>query len=158
VPVDAGIAGDPHNWEYDIAVKKIYSDEYITSLLMTTYQYTGGAHGSSSRIGLVVDNKTGKFLTLKDFYNTQKLVRKLSPVWQLQIRAKLATALGQPLTPTDKEWIRQGTLAREQYESFVLTKTSLIVYGQDYQHAAHAYGTFTLVYPRKALGSIEVQK
>ena len=112
----------------------------------------------SSRVGLVIDNTTGKLLSLKDFYNTGKLVRKLSPVWQLQIRAKLAEKLGQKLTPTDKEWIRQGTLAREQYESFVLTEKSIIIYGQDYQHAPRAYGTFTLVYPRKSLESIEIKK
>lgn len=59
-----GEGQNPANWEYDINVKKIYSNTGFTSLLMETYQFTGGAHGSSARIGLVIDNITGKTYTL----------------------------------------------------------------------------------------------
>ena len=59
-----GEGQNPANWEYDIHVKKIYSNTGFTSLLMETYQFTGGAHGASARIGLVIDNTTGKMYTL----------------------------------------------------------------------------------------------
>ena len=81
------------NWEHTIHVRSIYSDSTITSVLITSYEYTGGAHGSLARIGLVMDSKTGKQLTLADFYNTTKLTRKLSPIWQKQIAHRLSTSI-----------------------------------------------------------------
>ena len=39
--VGTGVTENPNNWEYSVDVKKIYSNASITSLLMTTYEYTG---------------------------------------------------------------------------------------------------------------------
>lgn len=46
-PDMSGSTQDPRNWEYRVDIDKLYENDSIVSLLMTTYQYTGGAHGSS---------------------------------------------------------------------------------------------------------------
>ena len=150
---DTGITNNISNWEHTITVKKIYSDEKITSLLISTYEYTGGAHGSSSRIGLVIDNATGKKLSLSDLYNTKKLTMRLSPIWQKQIISNLKRNTGK-LTTDDRKWIREGTVDIQNYQSFVLTPKMLIVYGQEYQHNAYAYGTQTLIFQRNKIEDI----
>lgn len=153
VSSDTGITNNPTNWEHTITVKKIYSDEKITSLVIHTYEYTGGAHGSSSRIGLVIDNTTGKKLSLSDLYDTKKLTMRLSPIWQKQIISNLKKNTGK-LTTDDRKWIREGTVDIQNYQSFVLTPKMLIVYGQEYQHNAYAYGTQTLIFQRNKIEDI----
>ncbi len=142
---------DTTHWEHTVTVKKIYSDTKITSLLMTTYEYMGWAHGSTSHIGLVIDNDTGKRLTLGDFYVTKKLTMRLSLIWQRQIVKRLEQMMGKKLTWEEKNWIRDGSNDISNYQSFVITPKMLIIYGQEYQHNAYAYGTQTLNYPRNKL-------
>lgn len=36
-----GEANNPKNWEYDVKVKRIFSDTKMTSLLIEYYQYSG---------------------------------------------------------------------------------------------------------------------
>jgi hypothetical protein len=151
--VDTEPSIDTSNWEHTITVKKIFSDEKITSLVIHTYEYTGGAHGSSSRIGLVIDNATGKKLSLSDLYDTKKLTMRLSPIWQKQIISNLKRNI-EKLTTDDRKWIREGTVDIQNYQSFVLTPKMLIVYGQEYQHNAYAYGTQTLMVQRNKLNDI----
>lgn len=142
---------DTTRWEHTVTVKKIYSDSKITSLLMTTYEYMGGAHGSTSRIGLVIDNETGKRLSLGDFYITKKLTMRLSLIWQKQIVKRLEQMTGKKLTGEEKNWIRDGSNDISNYQSFVITPKMLIIYGQEYQHNSYAYGAQTLNYPRSKL-------
>lgn len=151
--VDTESSIDTSNWEHTITVKKIFSDEKITSLVIHTYEYTGGAHGSSSRIGLVIDNATGKKLSLSDLYDTKKLTMRLSPIWQKQIISNLKKNI-EKLTTDDRKWIREGTVDIQNYQSFVLTPKMLIIYGQEYQHNAYAYGTQTLMVQRNKLNDI----
>lgn len=84
---------DTANYEYDFTVKQLYTNNQFTSVLLTYYNYTGGAHGNTSYIGLVIDNITGKIYALKDFYQTDKLVKKLSPIWQKRIQKEMSIAL-----------------------------------------------------------------
>jgi hypothetical protein len=142
---------DTENWEHTIRVQKIYGDNKITSVLITSYEYTGGAHGSMARIGLVIDTLTGKKLNIGDFYDTNKLSKVLGPIWQKQINTRLATTMQSKLSSDDKKWIHDGVTDIQQYQSFILTPRVIIVYGQQYQHNAYAYGMQTLLYPRARL-------
>lgn len=149
-----GVSMDSKNWEHTIVVEKIYTDESITSILITSYEYTGGAHGSTARIGLVMDTTTGQKITLDDLYNTKKLTRRLSPIWQQQIMNRVKQSIWKKLSSDDKKWIHDGATDIQQYQSFVITPRTLIVYGQQYQHNAYAYGMQTLLYPRAKLRDI----
>ena len=148
-----GESQNPANWEYDIQVKKIYENENIISLLMTTYQYAGGAHGSSARFGMVIEKSTGKRLEVGDIFQSRPLVYRLGPVWRSQILAKLRANNGN-ITSADRLWVREGTVDDFHYNSFVLTDKLLIVYGQEYQHNAYAFGMQTLIYPLARLADI----
>ena len=121
------------HWIHTIEVKNIYSDKSITSVLLTSYEYTGGAHGTTTRIGLVMDTKTGK---------------KLSPIWDKQIAIRLKKMIRKDLSIDEKKWIHDGTRDIEQYQSFTITPRVLTIYGQQYQHNAYAYGMQTLIFPR----------
>lgn len=148
-----GEGQNPANWEYDIDVKKIYENDQFVSLLMTTYQYTGGAHGSSARFGIVIEKATGKRLEIGDVFQARPLVYRLGPVWRSQILAKLRANNGD-ITSADRIWVREGTVDDFHYNSFVLTDKVLIVYGQQYQHNAYVYGMQTLIYPLARLADI----
>lgn len=65
----------------------------------------------------------------------------------MRIRNKLSAALEQTLTADEKSWIRDGTTDILHYQSFILTDRVLVVFGQQYQHNAYAYGMQTLTYP-----------
>lgn len=142
------------NWEHTVTVKKLYSDKIITSILITNYNYTGGAHWSESRIGMVMDTKTGKQLSLPDFYDTNKLTKKLSLVWYKQITIGLKKLIWKELTIDEKNWIHDGVTDIQQYQSFTITPRILTIFGQQYQHNAYAYGMQTLIYPRLKLVDI----
>jgi Protein of unknown function (DUF3298) len=79
---------------------------------------------------------------------------RLSPIWQQQILSRLRSTLATPLTIDEKNWVRDGTRGIDQYQSFVITDKILIIYGQQYQHNAYAYGTQTLIYPLYRLADI----
>ncbi len=143
---EKGTSEDPATWEYDIRVQKIYENTGSISLLVTSYQYTGGAHGSSARLGIVIDKKTQKRLYIADLYDARKLPFRIGPVWRKAIESRLRTQIG-PLSFADRAWILDGTTNISHYQSFVLTSNMLIVYGQEYQHNSFADGMQTLVYP-----------
>ena len=145
---------DTTNWEHNIEVKIIYQDKDITSLLINSYEYTGWAHGSMSRIGITIDNTTGNIISLDKLYDTDKLVKKLAPIWKNKIINTLEKNTESVLSNDEIKWIDEGTQTIDQYSSFVITPKWLIVYGQQYQHNAYAYGMQTLYYPRSKLTNI----
>jgi Deacetylase PdaC len=118
---------DPRNWEYDFSVKKVYEDEDILSLLMKTYQYTGGAHGSSGRFGIVFDKKTGKQLSITDIFEERPLVYRLGLLWRLQILSRIQEMNGE-VTGSDRIWVREGTVDSFHYASFTLTDKFITIY------------------------------
>jgi len=65
----------------------------------------------------------------------------------MNIRNKRSAALEQTLTADEKSWIRDGTTDITHYQSFILTDRVLVVFGQQYQHNAYAFGMQTLTYP-----------
>ncbi len=150
---EKGTSQDPATWEYDIRVQKLYENTDIISLLITSYQYTGGAHGSNARIGIVIDKNTKKRLQISDLYDSQGLPFRLGPVWRKNIESRLSLRMG-PLSNADRAWILDGTTNILHYQSFVLTSNVLIVYGQEYQHNSFADGMQTLVYPLLRLRDI----
>jgi Protein of unknown function (DUF3298)/Deacetylase PdaC len=149
---------DTANYEYQFDVEKLYSNTQFTSIKLTYYGFTGGAHGNTSYIGLVIDNTTGKIYELKDFFQVNKLVRRLSPIWQKQIQKEFKESEDTILSEVDLEWIREGTDSADDYSSFALTDKELIIYGQPYQHTAYAYGTFDLNYRLTLLRTLRVMQ
>jgi hypothetical protein len=142
---------DTINWEHSIEVKMIHQDKHITSLLINSYEYTGWAHGSMSRNGIVIDNTTGNVISLNNLYNTDKFVKKLAPIWKNKIINSLEKNTESTLWNDEIKWIEEWTETINQYSSFVITPKWLIVYWQQYQHNAYAYGMQTLYYPRSKL-------
>lgn len=142
----SGTTADPRTWEYTINIQKLYEDDSIISLLMTTYRYTGGAHGNSARQGIVVDKHTLKQISLTDIYQPRPLVYRLGPIWRAQILSKLLASYGS-IASSDRIWVREGTVDAFQYQSFTLTDRFITIYGQEYQHNAYASGVQTLRIP-----------
>jgi hypothetical protein len=59
------------------------------------------------------------------------------------------------LTHDEKTWIKDGTTDIQNYQWFSLTDKELIIYGQQYQHAAYFYGTFDFKYPLALLRKVK---
>ena len=107
-----------------------------------------------SRNGIIIDNTTGKIISLDELYDTNKLVQELAPIWKNKIINSLEKNTESVLSNDELKWIEEGTRTIDQYSSFVITPKWLIVYGQQYQHNAYAYGMQTLYYPRSKLTDI----
>jgi hypothetical protein len=142
-------------YEYTITVEKVYQDEKYTSVILHFSSYTGGANGTYSRLGIVLDTQTGKRIYIEDIFSAKKLVYRLSPVWQKSIQKYIYTKKGVGLTHDEKTWIKDGTTDIQNYQWFSLTDKELIIYGQQYQHAAYFYGTFDLKYPLALLRKVK---
>lgn len=57
-----------YNWEYDLGIEILMNDKNILSYCTYNYNYTGGAHGSSSELFENIDLKKCKKIELKDIF------------------------------------------------------------------------------------------
>ena len=56
-------------WELHIETERIYQSEEIITIVISTYEFKGGAHGNDKIKLLNLDAKTGKIIPLKGFIN-----------------------------------------------------------------------------------------
>lgn len=59
---------EPSPYELVSYYKVVNNDSKILSLYIDYYQFTGGAHGITTRIAYSVDKSTGKILNIKDLF------------------------------------------------------------------------------------------
>lgn len=54
-------------WELDVETELVYQSEAVLTIVISTYEFKGGAHGNDQIKFLNLDAKTGTILTLDDF-------------------------------------------------------------------------------------------
>ncbi|MCC6802071.1 MAG: DUF3298 and DUF4163 domain-containing protein [Anaerolineae bacterium] len=125
-----------------------YSDTILT-LIFTTYQYSGGAHGSTIIQTYTFDLANQNVIHLDDlFTNTGDALALIAPLVTDDLTEKLGDML-------DAGWLAQGSGTDPQnYQTFSLTPDSIIFYFQQYQVAAYAAGIQQVTIPLSALGSV----
>ena len=123
--------------EFDSA----YVGKDVVSVRLTISEYTGGAHGNMSSIGMNFDRVNGKRLTLD---SALKLIGKTLPQLSQAASAELKQRLG------DAFILPGGASAKPgNFDAFLITADDVIFIFQEYQVAAFVEGQTQISYPRK---------
>ncbi len=141
----------PGPYELDITYQTTRHSDNILTLILSVYQFTGGAHGSTLIQPYTFDLKTNKVLTLDDlFTNTTDALTLIAPIAQTTIAANVGE-MNQP------DMLQAGTAVDPQnYQAFALDADSITFYFQDYQVAPYAAGIQTVTIPLAQLSSVLV--
>lgn len=106
-------------------------DKDILSLYVDYYQYTGGAHGGTARVGYNIDLKTGKNLSLKELFSTgYEYCIVMNGEIQKQINA----------APDEYFEGDMGFQGISDDQGYFIQDGCLVVYFQQYEIAAYARG------------------
>ncbi len=127
---DQSAKADPVRWPTQVFLnyRVTYNRGGLLSILFDDYLYTGGAHGGTVREGYIVDIERGKRLGLADMFTPgTDYVSLLSRNIGEQIRAEGT----EPLSPFER--IRED-------QDFYVEKEALVIYFQQYELMAYAYG------------------
>lgn len=143
----------PGPYALDISYEVVRHSDTVVSLVFTTYDFTGGAHGNTAFRTFTFDLAAGTVITLDDlFTDTAQALEVISPLAEADI-AQQFTDAGAPDFDTD--WLHQGTSPDPaNYPNFALDATDLVFYFPPYQVAAYAFGTQTVRIPLADLSSV----
>ena len=148
------VSGDfiPGSGQYalDITYDTVTHSEDIYTLLLTLYQYTGGAHGGTSVLPYTFDLKQNKVLKLDDiFSNTDEALKIIEPLAQDAIK----TAIGAEMVQDDM--LTAGTAPTvDNYQFFALDQDAITFYFQQYQVGPYVIGIQQATIPLAQLSSV----
>lgn len=137
--------GQPFTFENQWKVP--LNDENCTSVLLTAYQFTGGANGVDKMASFTWNKITQKIMPLESFLPlvlTEPSLESLAAV----CRAELTTALSAAHDSNLQEMIQAGTEpVAENYQIFTVSEKGLTIYFQKYQVAPGSAGTQAVLIP-----------
>lgn len=140
--------GSPNNIEprfpYELRSKySIKRQNKILSFYIDYYQFTGGAHGITTRIPYNVDIKTGKKLFIKDLfadgYEYEKIINE-------EIRKQIA------LNPDFYFEGKDGFNGIKEKQQYYIDDNNIIVYFGQYEIAPYVTGIPEFIIPIKVFG------
>ena len=137
----------PQVFEFDIDSSSVYEDTNHISFLLTVYQFTGGAHGSTTLIPITYSKQTKKLLSLEEAVQP---ARKdwLAPL-STEARKQLNAQVKKQKFSSDEDWINKGTEpTKENFAIFKLEKNSVRIIFSQYQVGPYASGMPEIVVPR----------
>ena len=110
---------------------KVTNSQNITSFYIDYYQFTGGAHGITTRLSYSVDNKTGKELQLSDLFKSGYDYKKV-------INFEIANAIQMD---KDKYFTgKDGFKGISENQGFYLSSGNVVIYFQVYEIAPYVTG------------------
>ncbi len=122
-----------------------FAGDALTSLIYTIYSFTGGAHGSMVELSLNYDLVNGAEIKLADLFKPGFDYLKFISDYTIEDITKQISARG---GAPDEAWIKEGAGPKEiNFQTFVLTKDSLIIKLGQYQVASYAEGLFSVKIP-----------
>jgi hypothetical protein len=147
--VGAAFSPAPGPYELDVTYEELHHSDTIVSLVFTTYEFTGGAHGNTLHQTYTFDLQHGVVLTLDNlFTDTAAALAVIDPIVEADLTAKLGDML-------DVQWLTDGTGTNpDNYQAFALDADNLIFYFPPYQVAPYAAGTQTVSIPLSELSSV----
>lgn len=135
-------------YSLDVSYHTPYADKNLISLLVWSYQFTGGAHGGSTSTTFNYDLNTGRMLKLADLFLPNSGYLKV-------ISAYCITSLTKELGDADAEWLRTGAGPKaENFKSWNVTPDGLQITFDAYQVAAYAFGPQEVIVPYSALKAV----
>jgi len=114
---------------------EVYSYKNLKSVLLTSWSYTGGAHGNTLLYSYCFDPFTQKFLTASEASGI--------PLSQIALRTRMELTGNPDLKDyiTDDEWFMEGSAPTdENYRTFVMSDKGITVFFEPYQVAPYAVG------------------
>jgi hypothetical protein len=123
---------DIRQYNFTSKYKVTYNKNNILSIVLTIYQYTGGAHGSTTQVAYNFDTNTGKIGVLEDFFGEDKDYR--SKILK-EIRAEISK---EPQNYFIETINNLNGIAYNQ--NFYLEDEAVVVYFDEYEIAPYAAG------------------
>ena len=137
----------PQVFEFDIDSSSIYEDTNHISFLLTVYQFTGGAHGSTTLIPITYSKQTKKLLSLEEA--VQPARKDWLATLSTEARKQLNAQVQKQKFSSDEDWINKGTEpTKENFAIFKLEKNSVRIVFSQYQVGPYASGMPEIVVPR----------
>lgn len=140
----------PNN-DLSLGFDTIYMSKDIVSILLSESTYfSGAAHSNYEMISLNYDLKTGNRIKLKDMFKPNTNYLKVLSDYSIKDLVKRIDNFEK-----DNEWIKTGAAPKlENFNSFNITKDSLIINFQNYQVTSYANGPQEVKIPFSALKAI----
>ena len=137
----------PQAFEFDIDSSSVYEDTNHISFLLTVYQFTGGAHGSTTIIPITYSKQTKKLLSLEEA--VQPARKDWLATLSTEARKQLNAQVKKQNFSSDEDWINRGTEpTKENFAIFKLEKNSVRIIFSQYQVGPYASGMPEIVVPR----------
>ena len=137
----------PQAFEFDIDSSSVYEDTNHISFLLTVYQFTGGAHGSTTLIPITYSKQTKKLLSLEEV--VQPARKDWLATLSTEARKQLNAQVKKQKFSSDEDWINKGTEpAKENFAIFKLEKNSVRIIFSQYQVAPYSSGMPEVIVPR----------
>lgn len=144
--VTAGDYDDERPFEFFVNYDVSYTNKYFVSLIVYTYYYTGGAHGSTIAHAFNYDLDSNKNLKLSDLFEG-KYLNIISDYCIKEILKDDNYA--------DESWVKEGAGPKaENFEAFTLTEKALVIHFQQYQVLPYAAGMPEISIPESVLKSV----
>ncbi|MEK7601384.1 MAG: DUF3298 domain-containing protein [Patescibacteria group bacterium] len=140
IPPNPPGSATPKN-EFTGSFDAVYAGSDVVSVKLLLSQDTGGAHPNTVAVGVNVDPKTGKALTLDDALALTGMTLEQVAVQSL---AQLKTQLGSDFISP------QGADPKpENYSTFLISASAVTFVFQSYQVAPYSSGMQEVTFPRK---------
>lgn len=146
--IDLAEIGASFNWESLSETKVVHNNNYLLSMQVSRYQFTGGAHGFSSTELHVFDLRNNARIKLANIFNPDYKAH-LSKIIEQKVRAYFKIA--------DNESLEEGGMlvsTIEPTENFYLTDKGIGFIYNPYEIAAYAYGTVEIYLTYEELDKI----
>lgn len=131
---NAGFSDFDLEFSFDFKYE-IYSYKNLKSVLLTSWSYTGGAHGNTLLYSYCFDPVTQQFLTASEASGI--------PLPQIALRTRMVLSEDPELKGfiTEDDWFMDGSAPTEEnYRTFIMTDEGITVYFEPYQVAPYAAG------------------
>lgn len=142
----------PHQgapWSVSINVSDPYSAPQFWTLRIETYHFTGGAHGGTDEVALVLDRRTGEQIPPEGLFRPESDWLQVLSDYCFDTLSKR-----EPFAPDD-DWLARGTAPDAgNYDVLLPLDDGLqVIFGQ-YQIGPYAIGSTELMVPYTALRDI----
>ncbi len=146
--MNAGVGGIEQNYKSDLTINyEIQESKNIKTYIVTTYIYTGGAHGFEDIRTFSYDTN-GNTITLDMLFSKDGYVPALSEV----VKNKLENLLGDK---SDIDTIESGAgQTKENFEKFYTTDNSIFFIFPPYAVAPYSIGLVKVEVPISTLGGM----
>ena len=144
--VTANDYDDERPFEFYVNFDVGYTNKYFVSVVLYTYYYMGGAHGSTIGYSFNYDLDNNKNLKLSDLFEGNYL-NIISEYCIKEIMKDDEYA--------DETWVKEGAGPKaENFETFTLNNKGLIIHFQQYQVLPYAAGMPDVIVPRSELKNV----